>query len=390
MRDVAVKGHPGIFRDTKTGAYGFVVDVPRPDGRRGQMKRRGFRTIRLAEDERAKVLTQTNAGSFVRPTRTTVASYLRDEWLPARRASVKPSTASSYAGMIESYVVPHIGRVELAKVDGGTLNALYAVLLAEGRTGASGRRDGLSPKTVRNVHGMLHRAFADAVRWRRIAVNPSAAADQPRKPEVQLDVWSGEEMRAFLAATIDDRLAPVWRLLLTTGMRRGEVCGLRWHDVDLTAGRVSIRHTRGMVDSRVEAGTPKTRSGSRTIALDPVTVAALRAWRRAQTEERLVMGAGWLNVEDLLVTEADGSPVHPQVLSRRFKAAAQRAGVKVIRLHDTRHSYATAALAAGVPVKVLSQRLGHADITVTLRVYAHVLPGDDEVAAARVAALFDV
>ena len=176
-------------------------------------------------------------------------------------------------------------------------------------------------------------------------------------------------------------------MLLTCGMRRGELLGLHWRDVDLSAARLTIRQTRGMVESRVEAGTPKTRSGARTIALDPATVAALKAWKSQQAADRLLMGDGWQDRDGLVVTEADGTPVHPQVLSRRFKAAAKRAGLPVIRLHDTRHSYATAALAAGVPVKVLSQRLGHADVTVTLRIYAHVMPGDDEAAAAQAAAV---
>ena len=132
-------------------------------------------------------------------------------------------------------------------------------------------------------------------------------------------------------------------------------------------------------------GTPKSAAGVRSIALDTGTVAALRRWRRAQAAERLVMAQDW-GSGDLVVTEPDGTPVHPRALSRRFLAIAGQAGLPKIRLHDVRHSYATAALRAGMPVKELSQRLGHADISVTLRVYAHVLPGDDETAAALVAA----
>jgi integrase len=129
-----------------------------------------------------------------------------------------------------------------------------------------------------------------------------------------------------------------------------------------------------------------TAAGTRTIALDDATAAGLRRWRKVQAEERLVMGAGWQGGHDLLATEPDGSPVYPQTITRRFQSLCRSAGVPVIRLHDVRHSYATAALASGVPVKVLSRRLGHADIAVTLRVYAHVLPGDDEAAALTAAA----
>lgn len=141
-----------------------------------------------------------------------------------------------------------------------------------------------------------------------------------------------------------------------------------------------------MVGDRPEVGTPKSAAGSRRVALDAATMAALRAWKAEQAAERLLMGAGWQGGHDLVATEPDGSAIHPQVFSRRFAAVVKRVGLPPIRLHDVRHSYATAALAAGVPVKVLSKRLGHADIAVTLRVYAHVMPGDDEAAAELVAA----
>ena len=136
---------------------------------------------------------------------------------------------------------------------------------------------------------------------------------------------------------------------------------------------------------RPEVGTPKSRAGVRRVALDAGTVAALRSWKATQAAERLMIGQGWQG-GDLVVTEPDGSAVHPQVLTRRFGVIVKRAGLPTIRLHDVRHSYATAALAAGVPVKVLSQRIGHADVSVTLAVYAHVMPGDDEAAADLVAA----
>jgi len=266
------------------------------------------------------------------------------------------------------------------------LNALYAHLSADGRTGASGRTGGLSAKTVRNVHGLLHRAFRDAIRWRRLAVNPCDAADQPRKASPEMKAWTTAELGRFITVTAGDRDGAVWRLLATTGMRRGELLGLRWADVDLDGKMFTIRQTVTMVGDRPEVGTPKTAAGNRRVSIDPATVAGLKAWKKAQTAERLLMGAGWQGGHDLVATEQDGSSVHPQVFTRRFAAVVQRAGLPTIRLHDVRHSYATAALAAGVPVKVLSRRLGHADIAVTLRVYAHVLPGDDEAAAEMVAA----
>ncbi len=375
----------GSIRKDNSGAWFFVIDTATPDGKRKQLRRRGFATKRDAAAEMAAVITDQNRGSFVRLTRCTLRNFLIDEWLPTKEAALKPSTYSTYAQMLRSYVVPHIGALEMSRIDGGTLNSLYARLLKDGRTGGSGHRGGLAPKTVRNVHGMLHRAFSDAVKLRRIAANPCNAADQPRKAEPEMKLWTTEQMRQFISSVDCDRFAAVWRLLLSTGMRRGELLGIRWVDVDLVAGRLTIRQTSTMVSGRPETGTPKSRAGNRTISLDPGTIQSLKAWRKMQAEERLRAGAGWSDVRGLVATEPDGSSVHPQVFSRRFKAQSSIAQLPQIRLHDTRHSYATAALAAGVPVKVLSQRLGHADVGVTLKIYAHVMPGDDE-AAARLAA----
>lgn len=371
----------GSVKRDDSGKWYFIIDITRVNGQRSQMKRRGFATKKLASEAMAIVVADQSRGSFVRPKRGTVGTFLLEEWLPAKVSSLKPSTAATYRSFLSTYVTPHIGAMELSKVDAGTLNALYSLLLADGRTGQSGRKGGLAAKTVRNVHGMLHRAFADAVKWRRLSVNPCDAADQPRKNESEMMLWTGAQMRIFRDSVADDRLAGVWRLLLASGMRRGELLGIRWTDLDLTSGSLTIRQTMTMVGGVAERGTPKTRSGSRTIAIDAGTVAALRTWKKQQTSERLQLGTGWRGGADLVVTEPDGSAVHPEVFSRRFKAQAKAAGLPIIRFHDARHSYATAALKAGVPVKVLSQRLGHADVSVTLRIYAHVMPGDDEAAA---------
>jgi integrase len=375
-----------VKKDPRRGTWFFVVDVAGVGGRRQQFKRRGFATKKAAAAAEAAVVAEQAQGTFVRPSKVTVGAFLVDEWLPAKRAGLKPSTAASYVQMTDAYVVPTLGPVALGKVDGAMLNALYAHLLSDGRTGASGRAGGLSAKSVRNVHGMLHRAFRDAIRWRLLVANPCDAADPPRTATPEMHVWSSLELGRFLEATADERGAAAWVLLATTGMRRGELLGLRWSDVDLDAKTVTVRQTLTMAGDRPEVGTPKSKAGNRRVSIDAGTVTALRAWKRTQVQERLLMGSGWRGGHDLVVTEPDGSAVHPQVFSRRFTAIVKRAGLPAIRLHDVRHSYATAALAAGVPVKVLSQRLGHADIAVTLRVYAHVLPGDDAAAAELVAA----
>ncbi len=234
-----------VKKDPGRGTWFFVVDVAGLGGRRQQFKRRGFATKKAAEAAEAAVVAEEARGTFVRPSKVTVGAFLVDEWLPARRAGLKPSTAASYEQMITAYVVPTLGPVALGKVDGAMLNALYARPAGRGPHRGRRRPDtpppsrrGLSPKSVRNVHGMLHRAFRDAIRWRRLPVNPCDAADPPRRATPEMHVWSSAELGRFLEATAGERAGAVWMLLATTGMRRGELLGLRWSDVDVDAKTV--------------------------------------------------------------------------------------------------------------------------------------------------------
>lgn len=378
----------GSITKDASGGWSFVVDVPTASGRRRQLRRRGFATKREAQTALAAVVADAHRGSLVVPDRQTLSQFLNDEWLPARRPSLRASTALSYEQLIRNYVEPTIGGVRLQAIDGAILNRLYADLLEHGgREVARRGREGLSPKTVRNLHGVLSRAFHDAMRWGRLVRNPAQAADPPRGASPEMKAWSTEELRAFSAAVSEHRWAGIWALMATTGLRRGEVLGLRWSDVDLDAATITVRSTRVRFGTTIATSTPKTARGNRTVALGPTVVAGLRAWRSTQNADRLRMGAGWQNAGDLVVTLADGAAPNPEAFSDLFRSLAKQAGLPSIRLHDLRHSYATAALAAGVPVKGLSQRIGHADVGVTLKVYAHVLPGDDEEAAARAESL---
>ncbi len=374
----------GSIRKDDSGAWFFVIDIDGPDGKRRQVKRRGIATKKGAQAALTALNGDVQRGTFVAPLRSTLGQFLVDDWLPARSVSLRPSTVVCYEQLIRNYVLPTIGSTRLQLVDGAMLNRLYGELLATGRTG--NRRNagpGLSGKTVRNLHGVLTRAFRDGVRWGHVQHNPCDAADPPKGSSPEMKVWSSDQLRTFSQSVSTHRWSAVWSLMATTGMRRGEVLGLRWTDVDLEARTVRVQSTRIRYRSTIATSTPKTARGNRTIAVGPAIVAALRAWKRQQTSERLLIGEAWSDVDGLVVTNIDGSAPNPEAFSNLFADLARRAGLPVIRLHDLRHSYATAALAAGVPVKVVSQRVGHADVGVTLKGYAHVMPGDDEDAALR-------
>ena len=366
----------------------YWVELERDlDGKRRQLSKGGFRTRKEAEKAFAELRDQIRQGTFVAAGKTTVASFLVDEWLPGIQASIRPSTHALYSSIVDAYVVPRIGARRLADVTPGQLNALYAALLTEGRRQQSPTRPaGLSPKMVRHVHTLLRKAFSDAVRWGSLARNPADRAEPPRPRTPEMKVWDVAQLRRFLDQVEGDRLAPVWLLMATTGMRRGEVMGLRWADVDLEAGRVSIVQTHVIVNRKIIVAEPKTLKGRRSIALDASTVAALRQLRRRQLEERLELGATWTD-SGLVVAWEDGTSINPRSLSSAFTRHARAAELPVIRLHDVRHSYATAALAAGIPAKIVSERLGHANIAITLDTYSHVLPNMQEKAAEQVAQL---
>jgi integrase len=380
-----VRGH---FKKRGDRWY-FWVELERaPDGKRRQLSRGGFRTRKEAETAYAGLRDEIRRGEFVSPAKTSVGSFLVDEWLPAVQASVRLATHDHYSKMVHGYVVPRIGAQRLGKLRPGQLNAFYASLLVDGRrqVGAA-QPTGLSPKTVRHVHTLLHKAFNDAVRWGSLQRNPADRAEPPRPRTAEMKVWDIAQLRTFLDQVATDRLGPVWLLMATTGMRRGEVIGLRWSDIDLDGGRISVVQTHVLVNRRVIVSEPKTQKGRRSIALDAATVAALRRLRRLQLEERLRYGELWTDTGHV-VTHPVGTAINPRLFSSWFAQHARAAGLPPIRLHDLRHSYATAAgISAGIPAKVVSERLGHANIAITLDTYSHVLPNMQEKAAEQVAQL---
>lgn len=364
----------------KRGAlWAVVIDLGRDEtGRRVRKWHSGYRTKKEAERARIELLSRVDQGTYVEPSKVSLGAFLAQDWLPAKRATVKETTLASYEMHVTKHIVPRIGGIPLLSVGAGHLNAFYADLLVDGRRNGAG---GLAPSTVRRVHATVHKALADAIRWGRLARNPADRADPPKDSTAEMSIWAPEQLRTFLDSVRTDRLFAAWLMAATTGMRRGELLGLRWSDLDLEAGAVSVRQIRTVARYQVLTQTPKTEKGRRTIALDPHTVSALRSYRLAQKEERIRLGPDYANREDLVFTKPDGSPIHPERLSAWFRQRCRRSNLPIIRLHDVRHSYVTALLAEGVPLKVVSQRIGHASPMVTMTIYQHVLPGDDQAAA---------
>jgi integrase len=377
-------------KDETSGTWWFIVDIGTgSDGHRRQAKRRGFATKKAAQTEMDRLRHTVATQTYVAPKRQTLGEYLTDDWLPAAKVNLEESTWVSYKRYIDLHVVPHIGGVQLQSLDAGTLNRLYAQLLVGGRR--DGKEGGLSARTVRYIATILHRALKDAVAWDRLVRNPADAARPPRARDAKsptMKTWSGAQLEEFLRRVGEkgNRYQPAWTLLAMTGCRRGEALGLCWSDVNLDAARIGIHQTITAVNHKIKIGGQTKTGKSRVVELDKRTVATLRSWCATQAKEKLLMGAGYQD-SDLVFCHPDGRPYHPERFSKEFDRMVERLEMPRVRLHDLRHTWATLALQAGVPLKVVSERLGHATTAVTADTYSHVAPGMQTDAAEKVAAL---
>ncbi len=388
----------GPRRDPANGTWWFVVDLaPAADGRRRQAKRRGFKTKAEAQAALDDLRVSSRQGTYVAPMRQTVGEFFRSDWLPAVRRRLAESTWESYERNVRHHIEPRIGQVQLSSLDGAMLNRLYADLLESGRIRGN-QSPGLKPRTVRYVHTIIHAALKDAVRWRRLPMNPADQSTPPsskaaKAPEMR--VWTGPQLATFLDRLEGNRYRWSWLFLATTGCRRGEALGLRWQDVDFDRKVVSIRQeliplTKPGGVGREGRIVPRTKSERpRVIELDSPTLAALRSWRVEHAKERLLVGDAYED-HGLVFCWPDGRPYHPEAFSKSFDRKIRQAAfadLPVIRLHDLRHTWATLALVAGVDVKIVSERLGHSSPLITWQTYQHVIKGMQTDAAEKVAAL---
>ncbi len=366
-----------------TWTYQYDVADRRPgrEGKRRQITKGGYRTKKDAAAALAEALATVDETAHVEPSKMTLRQYVEGTWLPslpARRTrtgtAMKASTVRHYERMAGYYIVPDLGGVRLRDLSTTDVKRLYTAL----------RERGLSDSTVHHVHVALGKLLGDAVEDGLMARNPVQRLRKDRRPttgeRAEMQVWSEAHVHAFLAAAEADRLHALWRLALATGMRRGELLGLRWEDVDLDAGRLAVRRNLVAIDNGTAEGEPKS-GRPRTVALGPDTVAVFRAHRRRQLEERMAWAEAWTDTGLVFVRE-DGTALHPQSLRHQLGRLAKVAGVPVIRVHDLRHTAATHLLARGVPVKVVQEMLGHASATITQDLYGHVLPHMQDSAAA--------
>ncbi|MDA8045714.1 MAG: tyrosine-type recombinase/integrase [Actinomycetota bacterium] len=379
---------PGHIYKTPKGWRAMVdIGADRLTGRRRQRRIGPFHSRREADLAAAKVIAEAASGQVNDPRAITVAQYLREHWLPAREVrGVKPTTLANYRWICEAYLIPRLGQTRLGKLAPADVAAFFAAFSKEAGRGGKLR----SARTIALTHRVLSMALAHAVRSGVLARNPAEGArdDLPRAtPAAETAIWTPEQLGQFLEAMIDDRLYALWVLAATTGMRRGELCGLRWDDVDIDEGLITVRRARVMVHGVATETGPKTSAGERALSLDEVTIDVLADHRRRQRSEEVACAPGFWHAEGYVFADEVGRALIPEYVTKGFTRAAHRVGLPQIRLHDLRHSYATAMLQAGVDVKVVAGRLGHASTVITQNVYQHRVERLDRDAANRVAAL---
>ncbi|UKJ63500.1 site-specific integrase [Cellulosimicrobium cellulans] len=362
----------------------FSVELPAgPDGKRRQVTKGGFRTQAEAAEERAKVLQQHRAGTLpdAERRRLTVGAYLAD-WLDGKVSTgrLRATTAKSYRQHVDDYLTPHLGTTRLVDLRPDHVEAMFRKVRAER---AERGAPVMSATTEARILATLRNAVRAAARRGLIHTDPTAAVEISRGDGRKVDPWDWATFERFTAwldgqddATTAARLSPVVHLVARTGLRLGEVCGLRWEDVDLDAGLVVVRQQAQAIGGKVVYGPPKSReSTDRRVPLVPEAVAVLRAHRKRQIAERFAWGAAWED-SGLVFTRPGGAGLVPTTLSRAFGGAVKASGVRVCRFHDLRHLAATHMLRNGVPLVLVSRVLGHSSPAITGTIYNHVLADD--------------
>ncbi len=364
-------GEGSIFRraDGKWSAALSYKDV------HGQSKRRTLygRTQAEVRAKLREARERVEAGAPVKDASVTLTAWLEDWTAKALEVSDrKRATKDLYATVARKHLAPTLGHLPLERLRPSDVEALIV----------SRRAAGLSASTVRTIYTVLRSALDVAVRDGLLRSNPAAAVRRPAAERREAAYLSATDAQTLLAALRDDRLEALFRLLLATGLRRGEALALHWADVDLDGAGARVRWTLGRTSRGLELGEPKTERSRRTVPLPRSTVETLRAHRTRQLSERLAAGPAWQDRGLVFSTEV-GTPLEPRNVLRRFDALAAQAGLEGVTLHTLRHSAASFLLAAGTHTKVVQEHLGHSSYAITADIYSHVAPTQAREAADR-------
>jgi len=360
-----IRGHgEGSLYQRKTGLWVASVSI---GGRRLYKYAKSQHEARSWLEETRD---QIKSGLTFSGAQISLEKFLQD-WLGACQASIRPKTFHQYAQIVHMYLSPGLGNVKLKDLRADHIQSLYNALL----------RNGKSERTVLLNHSVLHSALNQALRWGLIGRNPAQAVMRPKLRRKEMKTLSDLQARALLKIAKGSRLDALLWLALTTGLREGEILGLKWSDLDWTAKRLKIQRQLQRLEGKgLVFAEPKSMAGRRAVTLSSDIISRLHGQRVIQAYEKLFAGDRWQE-NDLIFPSTLGTPLDPRNLYRQFKKALQEARLPNIRFHDLRHTAATLMLQQHTHPKVVQERLGHSDISLTLNTYSHVLPDIQEEAA---------
>lgn len=352
--------------------YSIIVEMERDHetGKRRQKWISGFKTKREAEAELARKIAEIENGTFIDSKKVTLNDYMR-HWIEIHKSTISERTHLRYMQLINLHIKPLLGEMLMTKIKPMHIQKFYTDMANIPRK--DGKEGNISPTTIYHAHNVLHKAFKDAVKWQIISVNPVSAVTPPRRNKKECRVLDNKSILQVLEVVKGTYLEMPVYLGLSTGGRLGEILGLQWADVDLKKGIIYIRQSM----MRKEDGTlaltqTKTPKSRRAIEIGPDTIKKLKAHKIEQASWKLAAGEAWQE-NNLVCCLQDGRAINPNSLSSRFSKLVRKAGLN-LGFHDLRHTHATMLLKAGVHPKIVSERLGHSTVGMTLDVYSHVLP----------------
>jgi integrase len=371
-----MKGH---IRERSPSRWAIILE--QRDAATGKRKRKwhSFKgTKRQAQVECARLISAMKGGSYLEPSKTTLAVFL-DRWLVHIKSQVSPRSHERYCDLARKNIVPLLGGVILTSLRPAQISTAYATALASGRRDGKG---GLSPRTVHHMHRVLKQALGQAVKWEMLNRNPCDAVDPPKVERATMRTFDMAQTAELIECFRGTRMLAPALLAVLCGLRRGELAALKWRNVDLTTGQIAIVESAEETAGGIRYKEPKS-GRARTVALSPIMIDELRAHRSTQAQELLGLGVK-LSDDSFVVAQADGSPLKPTSITHEWVRLLGNTPLPRIRFHDLRHAHATHLLANGVHPKVASERLGHSKVGITLDLYSHVLPGMQADAVVRV------
>jgi integrase len=370
-----MKGH---IRERSPGHWAIVVDVRDPKTGKRRRKWHSFRgTKRGAQAEVTRLIHELNTGSYVEPSKVTMAALL-DRWLDDVRTRVTHKTHERYAQICHKNINPVLGAIPLADLRPEQISKAYADALVSGRRDGKG---GLSLQSVRHMHALIKSALSQAMVWKLLSVSPAEVVKGPKLRRPQMHTYDLEQTADMIKAARGQRVFVPIILAVLCGLRRGEIAALRWRSVYLEAAQLAVAESAEQTKAGVRYKEPKSGRG-RTVALSATVVAELKAHRLQQAQDLLQIGKR-LTGDDFVVAQFDGSPLLPHSIGQEWvRFLGRHRYLPRIRFHDLRHAHATHLLASGVHPKVASERLGHSKVGITLDLYSHVLPNMQANAAA--------